>query len=182
MLFTWDVIIGCWVVFSIIDGDCVWFEGRLVVLSSVILSDDWTMSSSNCFTSSYDWFNFSSEDFSPTRLFQVISSSFVIVSWFIVDWLLSDLSSTLRTVIGLVRLLSEEKISWFIGSFSIIFWFKLNITLLIVSLIKFWIVSIRSLFASSVLCETESWISSLVICSDSDSVVRIGFSLSEICI
>lgn len=144
-MFTWGVINVCWVVVSVTGNDCIGCEAA------------WAADSSS----------FSSEDFSPTRLLQVNSSSLVTVSWFIVGRLLSDLSSALITVIGLVRPLSEEKISWLICSFSIVFRFKFNITVLIVSLIKSWIVSIRSWFApvmgvSEVFCETESWISVVV--------------------
>ncbi len=54
-------------------------------------------------------------------------------------------------------------------------------TLLIVSLIKLRIVSIRSWFVSSVLSGSESGISASAVCSGSESVVCIVFSWSEIC-
>jgi hypothetical protein len=134
-----------------------------------ILSDDWLTSSSNCFIC---WLKFSSEDFPSTRLVQVISDIEIllsgITSWSKFDWLLSDLSSTVKTVTELVRPLSEENSSWFN-------WY---ITELIVSLIKSRTVSIRIVFASgtisSVLFEIDSWV--FAVGSDSDSV----FSLSEI--
>jgi len=162
----WIFVCFTWIVFSIIDTDCIWFGSIIVVL----LSDDWLTSSINCFICSNDWLKFSSEDFPSTRLVQVISDMEIllsgITSWSKFDWLLSDLSSTVKTVTGLVRPLSEETISWFN-------WY---ITELIVSLIKSRTVLTRIVFVSgtisSVLYEIDSWVFAI----GSDSV----FSLSEI--